>query len=146
MIRGIAQCFARKFEEEAAGFSRVGGRIVIVPGTLSFAWAAERGRRRERTGGFRRGFFERATGGHERVWREKGFERKEKFFGNGRGRCPNGPCRMIVHGRLRITAPTNDFMFRSRPHQTSIPISFVLAQEKNKKFVYNMTGVIPINL
>jgi len=81
VIRGIAQCFARKFEKEPAGFSRVGGRIVIVPGTLSFAWAAERGRRRERTGGFRRGFFERATGGHERVWREKGSERKEKFFG-----------------------------------------------------------------
>ena len=35
---------------------------------------------------------------------------------------------------------------RGRPYQSSIPISFVLAQEKNKKFVYNMTGVIPINL
>jgi hypothetical protein len=102
VIGRIAQCFARKLEEEPAGFFRVGGRIGIVPGTFSFAWAAERRRRRERrrvrTGGFRRGFFERATGGHERVWREKGFERKEKFFGNGRGRCPNGPCRVTEHG------------------------------------------------
>ena len=56
------------------------GRIGIVSGTFSFAWTAERGGRIERTGGFRRGFFERATGGHERVWREKGFERKEKFL------------------------------------------------------------------
>jgi hypothetical protein len=59
----------------------VGGRIGVVPGTFSFAWAAERRRRRERTGGFRRGFFYRATGRHERVWREKGCERKKKFFG-----------------------------------------------------------------
>jgi len=58
----------------------VSGGIGIVPGTFSFAWAAERRRRRERAGGFRRGFFERATGRHKRVWREKGFERKEKFF------------------------------------------------------------------
>jgi hypothetical protein len=45
MIRGIAQRFAGKFEEKSAGFFRVGGRIVIVSGTLSFAWAAERVRR-----------------------------------------------------------------------------------------------------
>ena len=83
MIRGIAQRFTGKFEEKTAGFFRVGGRIGSVPGTFSFARTAERGRRRERTGGFRRGFFERATGGHERVWREKGFERKEKFFWKG---------------------------------------------------------------
>jgi len=57
MIRGIAQGFTGKFEEEPAGFFRVSGRVGIVPGTLSFAWTAERGRRRERTGGFRRGFF-----------------------------------------------------------------------------------------
>jgi hypothetical protein len=80
VIGRIAQCFARKFEEEPTSFFRVSGRIGIVSGTFSFAWAAERGRRGEGTGGFRRGFFERATGGHERVWREKGFERKEKFL------------------------------------------------------------------
>jgi len=55
MIRGIAQGFAGKFEEKTAGFFRVGGRIRSVPGTFSFARTAERGR--ERTGGFRRGFF-----------------------------------------------------------------------------------------
>jgi hypothetical protein len=57
VIRGIAQCFARKFEKESAGFFRMSGRIGIILGTFSFAWAAERGGRREGTGGFRWGFF-----------------------------------------------------------------------------------------
>jgi hypothetical protein len=74
VIRGIAECFAGKLKEESAGFFRVGGRIGSVPWTFSFARTAERGR--ERTGGFRRVFFLGATGGHDRVWREKGFERK----------------------------------------------------------------------
>jgi len=55
MIRGIAQGFAGKFEEKPAGFFRVGGGIGVVSGTFPFARTAERGR--ERTGGFRRGFF-----------------------------------------------------------------------------------------
>jgi hypothetical protein len=57
MIRGIAQGFAGKFEEKPAGFFRVGGGIGVVPGTLSFARTAERGRGGKRTGGFRWGFF-----------------------------------------------------------------------------------------
>ena len=75
VARGVAQCFARKFEEEATCFVRVGGgeRIGLVTAGKIFGRATRDG---GRAGGFFGGFFLGTTGGHDRVWRETGSKRK----------------------------------------------------------------------
>ena len=74
---GVAQCFARKFEEEAPCFLGVGGGVGVVSVRLIFAWATRDGGGAR---GFCGGFFWGTTGGHDRVWRERGSERKENFL------------------------------------------------------------------
>jgi len=72
VIRGVAQCFTGKFEEEAACFVRVGGGEGI--GLLSVRKIFGRATRDGRgAGGFCGGFFLGTTrGGHGQVWREIG--------------------------------------------------------------------------
>jgi hypothetical protein len=75
VVGGVAQCFAGKFEEETACFVRVGGGEGI--GFLSVGKIFRRATKDGRgAGGFCGGFFLGTTGGHERVWRETGSQRK----------------------------------------------------------------------
>jgi hypothetical protein len=75
VVGGVAQCFAGKFEEEAACFVRVGGGEGI--GFLSVGKIFRRAMRNVGgSGGFCGGFFLGTTGGHDRVWRETGSQRK----------------------------------------------------------------------
>ena len=87
VIGGVAQGFPRKFEEETTGFGGVGGSVGVVPMGLPFAGATRNGRR-SRGRGFFGGFRGRATGGHARVWRRLGLERKKKVQ-SGRPRLPH---------------------------------------------------------
>jgi len=78
VVGRVAQCFAGKFEEEAACFVRVGwgeGIGLLTVGKI-FRRATRDG---GRAGGFCEGFFLGTTGGHNRVWRETGSKRKENF-------------------------------------------------------------------
>jgi hypothetical protein len=78
VVGGIAQCFAGKFEKEAACFVRVGGGEGI--GFLSVRKIFGRATRDGRgAGGFCGGFFLGTTGRHDGVWRETGSQRKENF-------------------------------------------------------------------
>ena len=79
VVGGVAQCFARKFEEEATCFVRVGwgeGVGLLAVGKIFGRTTRDGGR----AGGFCGGFFLGTTGGHDGVWRETGSQRKENFL------------------------------------------------------------------
>ena len=75
VVGRVAQCFAGKFEEETACFVRVGRGEGV--GLLSVRKIFRRATRNGGgAGGFCGGFFLGTTGGHDRVWRETGSQRK----------------------------------------------------------------------